>query len=376
MSPDPDTPQRIGRLMPLADLLARIDATVEPVAPRAVPAAAAGQVLAEPLTLPMRPSVPLALRDGWAVASDLTLDASAWTPVSQPAARRIAVGTAMPAGADAVAPLDSVEMRGAQAYILAPVAGGDGVLAAGADIDAAGLLIPAGTLLTLRLVAVLAASGANETLRVRQPVLRLVRLRDDAVIGAACELIAGAIVAAGGRVCACGRSGPDALEDALAAGDADAIVGVGGTGSAPDDAGVKALLRRGRLEAHGLAVTPGETAAFGIAAGRPVLLLPGRIDAALAVWLTVGRRILARLFGAAAVAEDERVIRARLARKIASPLGLAEVIAVQMKAQGVEPIASGYVPWTALATSDGWVLVPAESEGYPAGAEVVIRAWP
>jgi molybdopterin biosynthesis enzyme len=375
MSPDPDTPQRIGRLMPLADLLARIDATVAAAAPRAVSAAAAGQVLAEPLTLPMRPSVPLALRDGWAVASDLTLDASAWAPVPQPAARRIAVGTAMPAGADAVAPLDTIEVRGAQAHIVAPVAAGDGVLAAGADIDAAGLLIPAGTLLTRRLVAVLAAAGATE-LRIRQPVLRLVRLRDDAVIGAACELIAGAIVVGGGCVRACDRSGPGALEEALAAEDADASVAIGGTGSAPDDASVKALLRRGRLEAHGLALTPGETAAFGIAAGRPVLLLPGRIDAALAVWLTAGRRILARLFGAAAAAQDECVIRARLARKIASPLGLAEVIAVRRDAQSVEPIASGYVPWSALATSDGWVLVPAESEGYPAGAEVVIRPWP
>jgi molybdopterin molybdotransferase len=43
---------------------------------------------------------------------------------------------------------------------------------------------------------------------------------------------------------------------------------------------------------------------------------------------------------------------------------------------GAEPIASGYVPLSALAQADGWVFVPADSEGYPPGAEVVIRPWP
>ena len=40
---------------------------------------------------------------------------------------------------------------------------------------------------------------------------------------------------------------------------------------------------------------PGETTALGFAGDRPVLLLPGRFDAALAGWLTIGRRMLARL---------------------------------------------------------------------------------
>ena len=37
---------------------------------------------------------------------------------------------------------------------------------------------------------------------------------------------------------------------------------------------------------------------------------------------------------------------------------------------------SGYVPLSALAEADGWILVPADSEGYPPGAEVVIRPFP
>ena len=41
---------------------------------------------------------------------------------------------------------------------------------------------------------------------------------------------------------------------------------------------------------------------------------------------------------------------------------------------GAEPIASGYWPLQAIARANGWILVPGDSEGYPAGAEVVVRA--
>jgi len=103
-----------------------------------------------------------------------------------------------------------------------------------------------------------------------------------------------------------------------------------------------------------------------------VLLLPGRLDAALAVWLLIGRHLLARLTGCN---EPEPTIKASLARKIASPLGLVEMVPVRVRAGSAEPIGSGYVPLSALAQANGWVSVPAESEGYPPGAEVVIRPW-
>jgi molybdopterin biosynthesis enzyme len=106
---------------------------------------------------------------------------------------------------------------------------------------------------------------------------------------------------------------------------------------------------------------------------RPVLLLPGRLDAALAVWLTLGRRLMARLTGSN---EQEPAIKAKLARKVASTLGLTELVPIRMIDGAAEPIASGYVPLSALAQADGFILVPPDSEGYPPGSEVVIRPWP
>jgi len=73
---------------------------------------------------------------------------------------------------------------------------------------------------------------------------------------------------------------------------------------------------------------------------------------------------------------EEQPFTAELARKIASPLGLAEVIPVRRRLGRVEPCAQGYLPMQALARAEGWLLVPADSEGYAAGTRVVVRPWP
>jgi molybdopterin biosynthesis enzyme len=64
------------------------------------------------------------------------------------------------------------------------------------------------------------------------------------------------------------------------------IVAIGGTGSGRNDESVRTLARAGTVQFHGIGITPGETTALGFVGARPVLLLPGRIDAALAGWLT------------------------------------------------------------------------------------------
>jgi molybdopterin biosynthesis enzyme len=41
-----------------------------------------------------------------------------------------------------------------------------------------------------------------------------------------------------------------------------------------------------------------------------------------------------------------------------------------------EPLGSGYLSLTSLARSDGWIVVPADSEGFAAGTPVVVHPWP
>jgi molybdopterin biosynthesis enzyme len=134
------------------------------------------------------------------------------------------------------------------------------------------------------------------------------------------------------------------------------------------------LARIGTVETYGIAVSPGETAAFGFANSRPVLLIPGRLDAALAVWLLIGRHMLTRLRGG--VANEPSCESLPLTAKVVSTVGLTELVLVRRVADGIAPLASKYLPLAALAQADGWIVVPAASEGLPVGARVITGSLP
>lgn len=365
-----DPTQMITRLTPLADVLALVGREVKPVAPRKIPLTQAlHAILADDIVAETRPAVPVALIDGWALAAELTRDAGGYAPAPLPQVPvLIDAGQPLPAGTDSVAPFDTVKVTSSGAEALAPLNAGDGVLAAGADSDGSSPLRRAGERLRSIDLAVLAVAGIADV-RARQPRLCVVPVRSDALIASAAQLVAGDAARFGAET----KDSPYALTEALASSDADAIVAIGGTGSGRRDDSIHLLARAGRVAVHGIGLTPGETAAFGFTGGKLVLLLPGRLDAALAVWLTIGRDMLRRL-SAAVVTEDSAT--AALSRKVTSTVGLAEVIPVRWSGGMAEPLAAKYLSLAALARSDGWVLVPAESEGYSAGAEVQVRPWP
>jgi molybdopterin molybdotransferase len=369
-----ETIQTITRLTPLAEVLAMVDQDVKPVTPRTLDvAAAAGRTLAADALAPSRPASALALQDGWALSADDTLGAGGYTPaLLLRAPPRVEAGQAMPPGTDSVAAFDAVKLGAHGAEALVTVNPGDGVLPAGADSDPAIPLRRAGERLRMTDLAAFAGVGIAR-ITAREPRIRVLPLRGNGIVIAAARLVAADIERRGGAVRLDESS--RGLDVAMAADSADAIVAIGGTGSGRNDSSVQTLMREGRLAVHGLALTPGETAALGFAGVRPVLLLPGRLDAALAVWLLIGRRILERL-AATHSRESDAAETLPLARKVTSTVGLSEVVPVRRNAGQAEPLASKYLPLSSLARSDGWILVPADSEGYSAGSSVAVRPWP
>src|SRR5207248_2847851 len=145
------------------------------------------------------PPAARALRDGWAVPSDLTIDASGYTPAPLPFALRLDAGEALPDGADAVAPLDAVAIRDGAAHALAPVSPGEGVLPAAADGAPGATFLAAGRHLGGVEIALLTAIGVV-AISVRVPRLRLVRAgpAGDPVIDAAVRYLADAVESQGG----------------------------------------------------------------------------------------------------------------------------------------------------------------------------------
>lgn len=361
--------QRISSLTPIAQVLARVEALAQPVAPReAAVADAEGRVLAADVVVTApRPTAPIALTDGWAVRADAVMDAGPYAPLLLvPAPTWVDAGAPMPRDADAVLAPDAVTINASGADVHAAATAGDGVLGAGADATPEHSLRLAGERLRAADVAALQAAGIARV-RVREPRVRVV-----STAGAETDAVALAIsraASAHGIVVIFVR----ALERALADEQTDVVITVGGTGAGRNDHSVAMLRRMGEVHIHGFGIAPGESAALGTARGHPVLMLPARLDAALAAFLIVGDALLRRLTGALT---SEPAMPVRLTRKINSTIGLAEVVPVRRVADGVEPLAAGYWPAQALTRADGWMLVPPDSEGFAAGTQLEMRAFP
>ncbi len=370
MNADTALIQHIGRLTPLADVLGMISRCA-PVEPRQIVTAdALGCILAADALSPRAiPAADMALCDGWPVNAEATRDAGPYAPTPlDPPPQRVDAFATMPPGTDAIAPPDAVSIVGGLFQIMAPVAPGEGVLPKSGDVAQGGLLASAGARLRASDLAALMAAGVTG-LRVHAPRLTIVNTKPG-VLEPAVQFVAIAAQATGASVTV-DQDGN--LEAALLDGSADAVIGIGGTGSGRKDRAVTALSRAGKLYCHGIGLAPGKTAAFGHVEGRPVLLLPGRLDATIAGWLMLGSALLARLAGSTA---SEAVQSARLARKVTSTVGIAEFVPLRLAAESATPLASGFASLQQIAQADGWMLVPAESEGYPEGTVISVRPLP
>jgi molybdopterin biosynthesis enzyme len=372
MSPPAGTLQRMERLAPLSEVLARLDALARPVAPRRtrIDQAPPGAVLAADVRAPeSRPAKAVAIVDGWAARAESVADAGPYSPVPLAAPVWVEVGDRLPEGVDAILPPDAVSAHGTSYEAVGAVAPGEGVLAAGGNAEAGAVLLRRGSRLRASDVAALTALGVTGV-EVRAPSIRIVPVHAQLGHGIVAALLARAVGAGGG---AAESAEAEPLEQALLSGSCDAVFVVGGTGQGKRDASVTTLARLGRVVVHGFGISPGESGAIGEAGGRPVLLFPGRLDAALAVWLMIGAPLLDRLTDATASKAETSV---RLIRKIASTVGIAELVLLRRTEGGVEPLGSRVLSLSALAAADGWIVVPPESEGFAAGTTVSMRALP
>jgi molybdopterin molybdotransferase len=363
--------QRIAKFTPLVEACAKIDALAAPVRARDVFLDnGLGKFLAAdasaPETLPPRS---IALLDGWAVRADAILDAGPYAPVQLSATPSwVEAGDAVPAGMDAILSPDAVVLKEEGTEALANAAPGEGILPAGADAANGLALRRSGERLRYVDLALLRVAGIAKV-KVRAPRIRVVRANAHEGKNVLTPFLSRLIEGSGGVI----EGGPvTPLEQSFSDEGADAVFVLGGSGVGRNDKSVLTLACVGRVEFHGVALLPGETAAFGLAA-KPVLVLPGRFDAALAVFLTLGQRLIARLAGAS---EDEPGIPVKLARKIASQPGFAEFVTLRREDDVAVPLSSGPSTLAALARADGWLVVPPESEGYPAGATVEMRLFP
>jgi molybdopterin biosynthesis enzyme len=176
---------------------------------------------------------------------------------------------------------------------------------------------------------------------------------------------------AGVRFAVDGHGGVNFLRDNFATVVCDAIVVVDFPGDVetevdePDTA-VLALDFAGGLIAHGLAVMPGEFAAVGRIAGRPILLMEKMLADVIGLSLLILRPVLARLSGLAPSASTTLP----LSHKIVGVPGRTSIVWLRAEAAHLALLAVGDIPLHLLMRATHFAVLPAGHEGYPAGTSL------
>jgi molybdopterin molybdotransferase len=360
------TTQRLtASLTPLDTALAMLLEGVEQVASIELPLAEAlGCIAAELSALQALPAFDVAAVDGWAFCARDLVGASSYSPL--PLAGPpvwVEAGDRMPDGCDCVIDSDSVEQTGALFQVSVEAIPGQGVRRRG---DANYFIAVGRRIRPLDLL--IARAAGLERIAVRRPRLRVIIIPARAGNAVTAPLIAESARAAGVEIVYAEASGRDApsIAKAFDVEPPDLIVTIGGTGVGRSDATIEAFASRGVLIAHGIALQPGRTTAIGRIAKCPVIALPGAPDQALAGWWTLALPALDRLSGR----EPRRTTTLPLARKIASGVGIAEIVLLKNTDDIWMPLATGDLALETIARADAWLAVPGGSEGVAAGTPV------
>jgi molybdopterin biosynthesis enzyme len=353
-------------LTPLEAALAALLDGLKPIAPCDVRLAEAlGCIAADMPPLNALPAFDTAAVDGWAFRSRDLVGASSYSPLPLTGSPVwVETGDPMPEGCDCVIDAGLVDQTGALFQVSAEAIPGYGVRRAGGDIAGGSSFIAAGR--KIRALDLLTARAVRlDKVAVRRPRLRLIDIPAIEANTVTAQLIAESADASGAEIICVEARGRDApsIATAFDTEPCDLIITVGGTGVGRTDATIEALVSRGELVAHGIALQPGRTAAIGRIGGRPVIALPGAPDHALAGWWTLVLPVLDRLSGR----EERRTTKLPLARKIASSVGIAEIVLLKNVDDAWMPLATGDLSLETIARADAWLAVPGASEGYAAG---------
>jgi molybdopterin molybdotransferase len=302
-------------------------------------------------------------------------------------------GGALPPGADAVVMVEyTQEAMPGTIEVTRPVAPGEGVVRADEDAAAGAELVPAGRPLRAQDLGMLAAAGVTEVSVHAKPRVTVfstgdevvppetVELRPGQVRDATATALAALITQAGGQASQGGIISDDraaleaALRGALPASDVIVISAGSSVGARDETAAAVARLGPPGIWCHGLAIRPGKPTLLAECAGVPVVGLPGNPRSALVVFRLIGMPLVRRAGGWTSP-PAEPVLRARLARDVASATGRLDVVQVRLEDGLAVPLFGLSALLSILTAADGYVVVPEEATGLGSGTEVDVTLY-
>lgn len=317
----------------VVEALDRIEAHVEPLAPRriSIDAAAVGHATAAALTARAdTPRFDCSAMDGFALRAADTAEArpdaplplplaagiraeSAAQPLPPHTAAPISTGAMVPAGADTVIAREFCRAAGGRLFVGETLAAGANIRRRGEDVAAGAVVLPAATCLNAAHIGALRACGVEEAdLRSPPRIAILVSGSELAAAGGPgarldCNgpMIGAMCKALGLGHCLRGPvdDEPEAIESELAAlvaaPGSDMLLSTGGVSVGEHDLVRRALERLGaHILFHGIAMRPGKPLLFAqLPDGRPFIGLPGNPVAALVGFRFFAFAAIRRLMG-------------------------------------------------------------------------------
>ncbi len=354
---------------------------------------AAGLVTAAPVwATRSSPPFDAAGMDGIAVRAADTISASETTAVYlAPGAYDVVdTGDPLPTGRDAVIMREHVHYDAGNAELRAAVPPYQHVRSIGEDVSAGELLLPEGHRLRAVDLAAAAAAGATR-LSVRRRPFVLILPTGDEIRPIGTEPGSGEILDTNSLMLAvqaqeagceaqCLPVEPDDPERIAAvvtqaAADCDLLIVIAGSSAGRDDYTAQVVASAGTLAVHGVAVRPGHPVVLGIVGRTPVLGAPGYPVSAALTFDIFAEPLLSQLSGAPPWHRPRTA--AKLARKLASPLGMDDWVRVRLGVVSgttvATPLPRGAGVLTSLVRADGLLVVPAGVEGHHAGTEVAVE---
>ncbi|MGE5664197.1 MAG: gephyrin-like molybdotransferase Glp [Deltaproteobacteria bacterium] len=366
---------------------------------------AAGRTIAEDVVAPRdMPPLDNSAMDGYAVraadcAAPTTLVVAGYHPAGGPAlprvetghAVRIMTGAAIPAGCDAVVPLEDTDDLDGRVRIRVAVAPGAHIRRRGEDVPAGRTVVCAGTALRPPEVGMLASFGKAFVPVYRRPRVavlatgdELVELGDplapDSIVNSNSLSLAAALAETGAvpEILGIARDDRESLRGKIAAGlAADALITSAGV-----SAGDRDLVRDVLAELSvrqlfwKIRMRPGSPTAFGLKDGKPVFSLPGNPVSTLVTFEELVRPALLKMMGRRVPVKP--FVKAVLTSPVKKKAGRVQFLRVQVEARNGEYAATpagdqstGIL--TTLLRSDGLAFLPADATVFRAGEEVDVH---
>jgi molybdenum cofactor synthesis domain-containing protein len=395
----------------LADYFAAVT-IAPPGVERVTLASAAGRILAADAVADTRyPADARSTMDGFAVRGDdgdevrrvvgeIRMGRAPAGSVAAGEAMRIPTGGVLPPGADAVIPVEDVDVVDVPGEVLETIAvreavpAGENVTPAGADMQPGDVVMRAGRRIGAPELAVLATLGITAVPVFVRPRVAIISTGDELVDPAATPAtgqvrdsnrwaLAGSLAALGCTPVQQPAAGdtPDELTAALRAAldAADAVVLTGGSSVGVRDLTPRVIEAMGApgVIVHGLRVKPGKPTVFAMLEGKPVIGLPGNPASSLMILEAIVAPVFSALAGE--TSPPQASVAAVAGAAFTARPGWTWYVPADIRREGgrviAEPLVLRSAHTSLLARAAGYVVVGPDVATIPAGAPVTIRRF-